>query len=87
MTIDNVLQEMKEVNEPLEETLYNRLLPEYAKKLDAIATKYPSISREIREELRQCNFVMDVKFGIVQEMWTYCGVDPREFMNIFKDPK
>ena len=38
MTIDNVLQEIKEVNEPLEETLYNRLLPEYAKKLDAIAT-------------------------------------------------
>ena len=52
--------------EQLPNTLYNRLEDAEAKKLDAIATRFPNSARVIREAFKNATLIYDVEFHILE---------------------
>ena len=84
MYTDNKLEPMEETNKPLEHNLYNRLDKDVAIKLDAIATRFPTIHKLIKDDLQANEFAMDLKFDTVNNMHIYLNTDSNYFHILFK---
>lgn len=69
---------------PLADNLYNRLDEKTAVKLDAIATKYPTIHRGIKSALQNEKYAINLRFETVSEMSLYLGIDINFFYSYFK---
>ena len=67
----------------LPQTLYNRLKDHTD--LDAIATKYPTTARVIREHLKKSTFYFEVPFLVVEYFEMYLGVPSNEFKHQFNE--
>jgi len=68
-------------------TLYERLKPEYKAELDEQAKAYPSAVASFIQELKDENFVMDLKFGTVVSLTNFLTLPDYDFVtisNLFK---
>ena len=63
--------------------LYDRLPEEYSIKLDAMATTYPNIYRNIRRALKDTDNVGDLRYEVVSDMRMYLGMDANLLYSTF----
>ena len=75
---------MKTTEQPLEKTLYNRLNDDMMKDLDAIATKYPSAAKSIRNALKSTSNYMELQYHELSSMRTMLGMDLNVLSMYFK---
>ena len=75
---------MKTTEQPLEKTLYNRLNDDMMKDLDAMATKYPTVARDIRNALKEVNNFMSLEYQYLSFMRDYLGMDLNNVHRYFK---
>jgi hypothetical protein len=59
----------------LPRTLYNRLKPQYEKKLEALATTYPITYKVISREFRDNTIILDCDFNVLDACRVMMGWD------------
>ena len=69
----------------LKQNLYNRLKPEFAKDLDAVATKYPNLYWSVKKVLRENSFYTDISYGDALELCTALNRNIQEVPLFFED--
>ena len=66
---------LDEWEQHLPETLWNRLKPEWSKKLDALATIYPVSYKVISREFRDTTIIYDCDFNVIDACRVMMGWD------------
>lgn len=76
---------MEAIENRLPQTLYNRLKDEYAKDLDAVATKYPNLHSDVKRALQAHTFYTDMTYGDALNLASALNRNVNEIPLFFND--